>query len=107
MSAVACRVPVDVLMGTLFELLRSGGSYSLVRRIWAQYRLTLNDTNPLREVSWSKTEVMVSVSFVVLCVVGECCWGGCVCVVVMCIEDMFVFRLYCAVCCILECCAVS
>ena len=59
-SGVSSKLPVETLLGTLFELLRSGGSHSLVRRLWSQFRTTLGDVNPLRDVTWSKTEVIVS-----------------------------------------------
>ena len=65
LAGVGSRVPVATLIGTLFELLRSGGSHHLVRRVWAQYRLTLSEPSPLWAVSWSKTEVIVSVFIIV------------------------------------------
>ena len=61
LAGVESRLPVETMMGTLLELFRSGGNHSLVRRVWAQFRMTLGESSPLRDVSWSKTEIIVSV----------------------------------------------
>ena len=56
---VPSNVPPSTLVGCLFELLRSGGSQSFLRRLWNQFRTTLPVDSPYAVASWSKTETLV------------------------------------------------
>ena len=58
---VVSNVPSSTLVGGLFELLRSGGSHSFLRRLWSQFRTTIPVETSYAQATWSKTE-----SFVVL-----------------------------------------
>ena len=59
---VVSNVPCSTLVGGLFELLRSGGSHSFLRRLWSQFRTTIPVETSYAQATWSKTE-----SFVILC----------------------------------------
>ena len=54
---VQSRVPASTLVGCLLELLRTGGSQSLLRRLWALFRSTLGG-GTYSVASWSKTETL-------------------------------------------------
>ena len=56
---VESNVPSSVLVGGLFELLRSGGSHMFLRRIWNQFRATLPVESNCAQATWSKTESLV------------------------------------------------
>ena len=56
---VPSNIPPSTLVGCLFELLRSGGSQSLLRRLWMQFRTTLPVDSVYAQSTWSKTETFV------------------------------------------------
>ena len=56
---VESNVPSSVLVGGLFDLLRSGGSHMFLRRIWNQFRATLPVESNCAQATWSKTESLV------------------------------------------------
>ena len=60
---VVSNVPSATLVGRgLFELLRSGGSHSFLRRLWNQFRATIPVESTYAQATWSKTESLVIVS---------------------------------------------
>ena len=48
-------------MNCLLELLRSGGSNTLLRKLWGCFRATLGPENPLCSLKWSHEESLVSI----------------------------------------------
>ena len=56
---VPSNIPPSTLVGCLFELLRSGGSQGLLRRLWMQFRTTLPVDSVYAQSTWSKTETFV------------------------------------------------
>ena len=56
-------VPLMTMVNCLVELLRSGGSYTLLRRLWGSFRATLGRDSPLYSLNWSQAESLVSYSF--------------------------------------------
>ena len=66
------------MVNCLIELLRSGGSYTLLRRWWGSFRATLGRENPLYSFNWS-AELLISVWFYVfllfnVLICGRCLW---------------------------------
>ena len=55
------KVPLMTMVSSLTELLQSGGSYTLLRRLWGHFRATLSEQDPIFEISWDKAETLVSV----------------------------------------------
>ena len=63
-SRVDSRVPYMTLVGCLCELLRSGGDFILLRRLWGHFLASLfEDQEPLFALSWSRSETVVSMDF--------------------------------------------
>ena len=56
---VESNVPSSTLVGSLFELLRSGGSHSFLRRLWNEFRATIPVECNFAQATWSKTETWV------------------------------------------------
>ena len=56
---VESNVPSSTLVGSLFELLRSGGSHSFFRRLWNEFRTTIPVECNFAQATWSKTETLV------------------------------------------------
>ena len=54
------------MINCLVDLLRSGGSYTLLRRLWGSFQATLGRENPLYSLNWSLAESLVSNNFSVL-----------------------------------------
>ena len=55
------------LVGCLCELLRSGGDFILLRRLWGHLLASLSENQePLFALSWSCSETVVSMDFVVV-----------------------------------------
>ena len=54
-------VPLLILVNCLLELLRSGGNYTLLRKLWDCFRATLGPDNPLYTLKWSREESLVSI----------------------------------------------
>ena len=59
-TQVNSSVPLMTMVNCLLELLRSGGSYTLLRRLWGNFRATLGRDNPLYSLNWSQVESLVS-----------------------------------------------
>ena len=57
-SAVDRNLGVMAKVSSLIEVLRLGGSYGLVYRLWAQF--TLSGVRVNVDVTWSRDEVLVS-----------------------------------------------
>ena len=61
------------MFNCLIELLPSGGSYTLLRRLWGSFLATLRRDNPLYSLNWSRAESLVSFFLMgdcLLCVLG-------------------------------------
>ena len=56
-------VPLMTMVNCLIELLRFGGSYSLLRKLWGCFRATLGPENPLYSIQWSRSESLVGILF--------------------------------------------
>ena len=74
-GAVDTKVGVMAKVSSLIEVLRLGGSYELVYRLWAQFTLFAVRVNV--DVTWSRDEVLVSIYsllrvFYVACVHPMC-----------------------------------
>ena len=65
-TRVDSSVPLMTLVTCLLELLRAGGSYVLLRRLWGCFHATLGPDNPLYKLNWSRAESLVSCLFVSL-----------------------------------------
>ena len=53
------RVPLMTMVRCFVELLRCGGSYPLLRKLWGYFRATLGSGNPLCNLTWSRQESLV------------------------------------------------
>ena len=62
-TQVDSSIPLMTLINCLLELLRSGGSYTLLRKLWGCFRATLGPEDPLFKLNWSRPESLVSVFF--------------------------------------------
>ena len=58
-GAVDPNVGVMAKVSSLIEVLRLGGSYELVYRLWAQFTLSAIRVNV--DVTWSRDELLVSI----------------------------------------------
>ena len=56
---VESNVPSSTLLGSLFELLRSGGSHSFLRRLLNEFRTTIPMECNFAQATWSKTKTLV------------------------------------------------
>ena len=59
-TRVGSTIPQLTLMKSLLELLRSGGSYTFLRKSWGCFRATLGPENALDNHNWSRAESLVS-----------------------------------------------
>ena len=62
-TQVDSSIPLMTLINCLLELLRSRGSYTLLRKLWGCFRATLGPEDPLFNLNWSRPENLVSVFF--------------------------------------------
>ena len=69
-GAVDPNLGVMAKVSSLIEVLRMGGSYELVYRLWAQFTLSAVRVNV--DVTWSRDEVLVS-SYRLLRVLNVAC----------------------------------
>ena len=53
-------IPLLTLVNCLLELLRCGGSYTLLQKLWGCFRANLGPGNPLYNLNWSRSESLVS-----------------------------------------------
>ena len=51
------------LVSRVTELLRTGGDFQLLRRLWGHFCASLADRDPLYSIRWSKSETLVSILF--------------------------------------------
>ena len=63
---VESSVPL-LTVNCLLELLRSGGSNTLLRKLWGCFRATLGPENPLYSLKWSREESFVSILYALSC----------------------------------------
>ena len=73
-------VPLMTMVNCLIELLRFGGSYTLLRKLWGCFRATLGPENPLYSIQWSRSESLVGIFVLVLIQMGVwssffCCFS--------------------------------
>ena len=59
-SQVTSKVPLLTMVSYLTEVLRAGGSYSMLRRLWGFFRASLSESDPVYHIVWSKPETLVS-----------------------------------------------
>ena len=64
-TQVNSSVPLMTMVNCLIELLRSGGSYTLLRRLCGSFRATLGRDSPLYDLNWSQAELLVSWVFLI------------------------------------------
>ena len=60
--SVCSNVLSSILVGGLFQLLRSGVSHSILRRLWNQFRISLQDETNYVQATSRKMETLVIVS---------------------------------------------
>ena len=60
-SQVGSKVPFMTFISCICEWLRSGGDFSLLRRLWANFRVSLGESAPEYQMNWSRTETVVSI----------------------------------------------
>ena len=65
-------VPLMSMVNCLIELLRFGGSHTLLRKLWGCFRATLGPENPLYSIQWSRPESLVGIFVLVLIQIGVC-----------------------------------
>ena len=58
-TRVDSSVPLMTMVNCLIEMLRSGGDYLLLRKLWGHFRATLATENPLYSLTWSRGESLV------------------------------------------------
>ena len=61
-TRVDSSVPLLTMVNCLIELLRSGGDYLLLRKLWGHFRATLASENPLYNLAWNRGESLVKLS---------------------------------------------
>ena len=62
-TQVDSSIPLMTLINCLLELLRSGGYYTPLRKLWGCFRATLGPEDPLFNLNWSHPESLVSEFF--------------------------------------------
>ena len=48
------------MVNCIAELCRCGGSYTLLRKLWGNFRATLGPEDPLYSLCWNRAETLVS-----------------------------------------------
>ena len=61
-TRVDSSVPLLTMVNCLIELLRIGGDYLLLRKLWGHFRATLASENPLYNLTWNRGESLVRLS---------------------------------------------
>ena len=61
-AQVGSKVPFMTMISSVCEWLRSGGNFTLLRRLWACFRVSLGEGAPEYQLNWSRTETVVSKS---------------------------------------------
>ena len=88
-TRVESSVPVMTMVNCLIEMLRSGGDYLFLRKLWGHFRATLASENPLYNRFWSRGESLVRhfcvfffPTLFLVAVIGSCLVAGGSCYVV-------------------------
>ena len=74
-GAVDPNLGVMANVSSLIEVLRLGGSYELVYRLWAQFTLSAVRVN--MDVTWSRDEVLVSTYILLRIIYMACVYPVC------------------------------
>ena len=59
-AQVDSKVPFMTMISAVCEWLRSGGDFTLLRRLWACFRACLGERAPEYQLNWSRAETVVS-----------------------------------------------
>ena len=59
-TRVESTVPLLTMVNCIAELYRCGGNYTLLRKLWGNFRATLGRENPLYILQWNRSETLVS-----------------------------------------------
>ena len=59
-TRVDSTIPLLTMVNCVAELCRWGGSYTLLRKLWGNFRATLGRDNPLYSLRWNCPETLVS-----------------------------------------------
>ena len=59
-TRVDSTIPLLTMVNCVAELCRWGGSYTLLRKLWSNFRATLGRDNPLYSLRWNCPETLVS-----------------------------------------------
>ena len=59
------NIPLMTLVNCVLELLRSGGNYVFLQKLWGHFRASSGAEIPLYELTWSRAESLVN------------CWASC------------------------------
>ena len=65
-SKADSKVPLMTLVSSLNDVRRSGGDFTLIRRLWGYFLSSLGGREPEFTLQWSRTETVVSGSFFVI-----------------------------------------
>ena len=71
-SQASSGVPRMTLVGCMCEFLRSGGNFTIVRRLWGHFVSSLAEQQTELSVNWSRSESLVSKGCVVILIVYSC-----------------------------------
>ena len=83
-SKVDSKVPFMTLSSSLCDVLRSGGDFDLVRRLWSHFCVALGTREPEFKLNWSRSETLFSCSFVRFIITSDFdgLFDSCYCIVV-------------------------
>ena len=59
-TRIDSSVPLITMINCLVELLRTGGDYLQLRKLWRHFRATLGSDSPLYRLTWSRGESLMS-----------------------------------------------
>ena len=66
-AQVDSKVPFMTMISAVCEWLRSGGDFTLLRRLWACFRASLGERAPEYQLNWSRAETVVSRGITYFC----------------------------------------
>ena len=69
-SKASSKVPLMTLVSSLSDVLRSGGDFTLVRRLWGYFLASLGGRDPEFSLQWSRSETVVSIFVCLVHLVG-------------------------------------
>ena len=92
------------LSSSLSDVLRSGGDFVLVRRLWSHFCVALGKREPEFKLNWSRSETLVSCSFVRFIITSDFdgLFDSCYCIVVF--FFFFFFKFFIRFFCSRPCC---